>query len=101
MTTSASRGWLLYVAAAAALLSMIGLGVAVGYHLASQKAVDEKLCEGAVANREAIRGTWNAARELVLLTADDPKRINEFFDGVLRPIPALECIDNQPVPKEG
>lgn len=89
-----------WLATAAVALSFILFALAGLYTVVQQNYVDERLCESAVENREAVRSTWNAARELILPTAQDKEAINKFFDGVLRPIPALECVNNQPVPKE-
>lgn len=90
-----------YLATAAVLIAMVGFVVTLGVGLFLQERTDERLCRVNVANREAIRSTWLAARELILPTADDPEALNAFFTGVLKPIPPLECVDNQPVPKEG
>lgn len=64
--------------------------------------IDRKLCQSAVNNRVAVRVTWLAAEHLVITpntTVERQERLNAFFNAVLKPIPPLECINNNPVPR--
>lgn len=89
-----------YFAATAALLGMLLFVLAGIYTFRQQNHVDAALCQSDVRGRAALRGSWEAARILLVPTADNPAALNAFFDGILKPIPPLECVDNQPVPKE-
>lgn len=92
------------VVAAAAIVSLIALTGGVTYAIFDQRDTDRALCEQTVENRQAIRSTWNAARDFINSSQPDEEvrtQTNLFFDAVLRPIPPLECVGNQPVPKEG
>jgi hypothetical protein len=92
------------VSAAVFACSLALFALAAIYTLRQQENINVRLCEGTVENREAVRETWNAARVLILRRQTDGKErtlTNEFFDGVLRPIPPLECVDNKPIPKGG
>lgn len=90
-----------YIAGAAALLSIIVLGISTGYTFTHQRHVDHRLCQSTVSNRLAIRDTWNAARELLISGQDTPEeraQTNDFFDAILSTIPEFRCIENKPVP---
>lgn len=90
-------------AAASVFVALVMFTLALVYTFHQQSVVDRKLCNGTVANRAAVRDTWVAAKRLVLAGQTDPeirKHTAAFFDAVLRPIPPLVCVDNQPVPKE-
>lgn len=78
-------------------------GLSIVYTFNHQNHTNARICQSAVDNREGLRDTWNAARTLLLATQTPAQRerTDEFFDGVLRPIPPLECVNNRPVPKEG
>lgn len=92
-----------YVAAAACIISLAAISGGMGYAIYDQRETNSVLCKQTVENRQAIRDTWNAARELILQGQSEGMsraNTNAFFDAVLRPIPPLECVGNQPVPKE-
>ena len=70
------------------------------YVFRAQRETDEKICRSAVANRAAVRLTWDAARDLVLAGETNDARINrtnEFFNAVLKQVPPLECEGTEPV----
>lgn len=74
------------------------------YTIRQQDHVNRRLCIQTVENRDAIRSTWNAARDFILIGQSDQEvreRTNAFFSAVLEPIPELKCVGNRPVPKEG
>jgi hypothetical protein len=85
--------------------------LAAAYTFHQQSHVDRELCQSTVDNRYADRLQWITLRRFQLRAiATDPDpvsraertaRIIALVDGVLRPIPALKCVDNKPVPKEG
>ena len=93
---------------AAAFIAIIALAL---FNVSHSRSVDRKLCEITVENRASTRAAFEAVREAFLNNipeneppaerAESEARIDAFIDRVLRPIPSLECIDNQPVPKEG
>lgn len=83
------------------LLALCGFVVTLATGLLIQERTDNKLCQSNVENRAAIRSTWLAAQQLILPTSENPEAIRAFFGSVLKPIPPLRCVDNQPVPKEG
>lgn len=91
-------------AAASVFLGMSLFAAAGLYTFRQQNHVDEELCIANVENRAGIRATWLAARRLVVRNLSDEEQIartNLFFAEILRPIPSLVCVDNEPVPKEG
>lgn len=89
-----------YVAALLVLLAMILLVGSAVYNINQQRALDERLCEHAVQTRMSLRVTFETSRDIFKSRSDNPAAIDALFKGILRPIPPLECRDNQPVPKE-
>jgi hypothetical protein len=87
--------------AALAAVSFVALTVAALYRTDLSSRVDRELCKQTIENRDAIRATWNTAREVFIARGASEEQINALFDEVLRPIPPLTCVDNKPVPKEG
>lgn len=100
-----------YFAAIAALAGVILFALSGVYTLRQQNHVDERLCDITIENRDSLRAAFEGVREAFLNNipknepaaerAETEARINAFIDRVLQPIPPLECVDNQPVPKEG
>lgn len=93
-----------WMAAISVAMAFVIFALAGLYSFQQQNHVSARLCEANVINRRAIRVTWKAAEEFILIGESDPearRAAREFFAAVLRPIPPLECVDNQPVPKEG
>lgn len=101
-----------FIAAMATGAAILLFALAGLYTYRQQNYVDEKLCRSAVENRMATRGSWLALQTLALQNIRESsdseaekqeavERTHAFVQAVLRPIPALECVDNQPVPKEG
>lgn len=93
-----------WLAALAAVLGMVFFAGAVTYTFRQQEHVNHQLCQSAVANRIAIRTTWEAARRIVLEGQDDAQGrqvTNELFDGILAAIPPLHCVDSNPAPEPG
>lgn len=77
------------------------VAVVTFYH---QQKVNLELCENVVENRVADRVQWITFRNLILPTletSEQKQSLDVLIEGVLRPIPNLECVDNKPVPKEG
>lgn len=98
--------WLAAIGVGLAFILFLGGGI---YSVHHQRGVDQKLCEITVENRDSTRSSWNAVRAVLLRNieqsedseaekAKDRIRTNAFVDEVLRPIPPLECVNNQPVP---
>lgn len=85
------------VAAVVVFLSLTMAAGALVYSFGQQRNLDQALCQQTVDNRMGNRVTWNAARNLILRTSENPDGINEFFDAILETIPPLECVDNKPV----
>lgn len=100
--------WLASTAFVIGFLLIILAGL---YSVRQDREVDAKLCESTIQNRASTRAAFEAVREAFLNNipeneppaerAESEARINAFIDRVLRPIPPLECVNNQPVPKEG
>lgn len=91
------------MAAAAAIFALIALMGGVGYAVYDQRETNLSLCQQTVENRKAIRVTWATARDFLVTGTTDPEaraRTQALFNAVLRPIPPLECVNSQPVPKE-
>lgn len=99
--------WLAAIGVGLAFVLFLGGGI---YSVHHQRSVDQELCEITVENRDSTRSSWMAVRDVLLRTieesddseaekAQDRIRTNAFVDEVLRPIPPLECVNNQPVPK--
>lgn len=89
-----------YLAAGCVMLSLLVLGWTSVNDNHHQQQVDRELCEGTVANRDAIRAAFTNARLVSLDHTEDPEAVNNIFAAILQPIPPLECVDNKPVPKE-
>jgi hypothetical protein len=93
-----------YFAAVAAFLGLFLFALAGIYTFRQQDHVNASLCQNVVENREADRIQWLTLRQLILPTLESEEARNattRLIDGVLRPIPSLECVDNKPIPKEG
>lgn len=101
MTRSERWGpWAATVAVAFAFLSFMGTGI---YSVHHQRLINAKLCTQTVENREGVRITWEAARDIVQrgqTTQEGRERTNLFFNAILEKIPPLECVDNKPAVKE-
>jgi hypothetical protein len=85
------------------VLGFLILVLAALYSVRQQDHVNQQLCQSTLSNREAVRTTWNAARQALLAnqTSDEGRRaVNDFFDDILRVVPPLECRDSNPSPKE-
>ena len=89
-----------YVAAAAVLASVVVIALAAVYAFYEQEQVAERICLSVVENREADRSQWLAVRRFSIESGTPPERVDPFIEAALRPIPALECRNNKPVPKE-
>lgn len=92
-----------WLAALAAVLGMVFFASAVAYSYRQQQNINHQLCQSAVANRAAIRTTWEAARKIVLEGQDTPEGrqvTNTLFDGILEAIPPLSCVDSNPAPRD-
>ena len=91
--------------------AFLGATVVLVVFIHDQQNVDEKLCQVTVTNRASTRSAFESVRTAFLNNipeneppaerAESEARINAFIDRVLRPIPPLECVNNQPIPKEG
>ena len=100
-----------FVAAAVFAAAFIAIIVLALLNVSHSRSVDRKLCGISIENRMSTRAAFEAVRDAFLNNipeneppaerAESEARINAFIDRVLRPIPPLECVDNQPVPKEG
>lgn len=90
-----------YLAGLAVLLAFVLFIAAAGYNIYHQRATDSALCRSNVQNRMALRLVFEQARTVFKETSENPKQVDIFFDRILQPIPPLECVGNQPVPKEG
>jgi hypothetical protein len=89
------------MAALAAALGVILFLLAVAYTFQRQRDVNERLCRQTVENRAATRGIWEGARRLSLAgITDEAQRaqLDEFFQEILRPYPALRCQGDVPEP---
>ena len=81
------------------------------YVFERQNNINDRICQVTVDNRASTRAAFDAVRQAFVLSipvnespqerAERIARIDAFVDAILRPIPALECVNNQPVPKEG
>jgi hypothetical protein len=92
--------WGPYAAGAGVAVAFVLFLLAGLYTFRQQEHVNHQLCQQTVDNREAIRSTWDAARMLIIAGEADPerqKRTNDFFDGVLKTIPPLKCVNNKPI----
>lgn len=86
---------------AVAFALVLVVGAYVVHH---QRLVNAELCHSTVDNRMADRVQWLTLERLSSVQMTDPEQRRAFhllIQGVLRPIPVLECRDNKPVPKEG
>lgn len=100
-----SRIWNHPRALAVLLSVLVVLGFAAAtfalYHSFDvQRSTDRKLCQAAVDNRDAVRITWDSARDIILAGQTDPgtiNRTNDFFNGVLKLVPPLKCASNEAV----
>jgi len=69
-----------------------------------QDRINAELCASTVENRDADRIQWLTLERLIVPTIDAEEareRFHALIQGVLRPIPALECRDDKPVTREG
>lgn len=83
-----------YLSGFAALLGILLFTGILALAFARQHSINERLCEQAVDNRDALRGIWQGARRLSLDGVTDPfqrAELNSFFADILRPYPKLEC----------
>lgn len=98
--------WLAAIGVGMAFVLFLGGGI---YSVHHQRGVDQKLCKVTTENRDSTRASWEAVRGALLRSveeSDDSEaekarvriRYNAFIDEVLRPIPPLKCVNNQPVP---
>lgn len=93
-----------WLAGLAVALSLILFALAGVYTFRQQEHVNDRLCQGTVANRAAVRATWEAARKVVLEgqeTKAQKQASNRFFNRILDAIPPLYCANANPRPIEG